>query len=745
MPRLGAWFVVHCLTLTGAFAQPQFPLVDRLLEGSVHREEIQSEILLTELNCVVCHQPPASWPLSVRTRSLEDLRGRAAQQAPGYLVSFLANPHQQDSGSLMPDFLGDFSEPERREIAEALWCFLRPRDASKPSREPPRTGAVRQGQSIFERVGCLLCHSKTGPGSVEDFGPKRVLLSRLDSKFTRRGLRQFLADPDSGHGAGSEPRLVLRPDELDPLVAFLLEERELAHEALVEPSRAARERGREHFKSLKCLACHADGDSESLAREDLGPRLIELENVSAGCLSVTPRQGLPRYRLSPDQRRVLVQALDRIDEGTEWGAEDRIERELVRSRCLVCHVRSGKGGIGEALDPYLTSFEADLGDEGRIPPDLTGVGRKLQTQAMISILLGEAPARPYMGLRMPGFDRPIAVDLSQTLGVLDIPENEMPTVRSVAENQVGRNMWGRALIGTGGLNCIACHPLAGHPAQGIQSIDLSLAPNRLRGEWFRDYLMDPARFRPGTRMPAFWPDGVPSLSGQGGSTERQIDSLWAYLNELDQSRLPEGLVNPDELMLNPRGKALVFRTFLEGVGNHAIAVGFESGLHAAFDSLTSRWRLLWRGAFLDAESTWHDRFTPPAQPKGRDVLSLGGGLAGDASPFAFQGYALEEGTGIPEFQYQSKDVLLGDSMRPSRVDPNGFDRTIVALRGDEFPIWIDLASGKQIERENQDWRVDERLRVTTAGEVRWFEIPGGGTLRIGISSLEEVSHIHYRW
>ena len=48
---------------------------------------------------------------------------------------------------------------------------------------------------------------------------------------------------------------------------------------------------------------------------------------------------------------------------------------------------------------------------------------------------------------------------------------------------------------------------------------------------------------------------------------------------------------------------MLLRTFMKGVGTHAIAVEYPEGIHAAFDALKVRFALAWRGRFLDAEST----------------------------------------------------------------------------------------------------------------------------------------------
>ena len=71
---------------------------------------------------------------------------------------------------------------------------------------------------------------------------------------------------------------------------------------------------------------------------------------------------------------------------------------------------------------------------------------------------------------------------------------------------------------------------------------------------------------------------------------------------------------------------MLLRTFMEGVGTHAIAVGYPEGVHAAFDALKIRFFLVWRGRFLDAESTWADCYTPFTPALSSDQIDLGDGM-----------------------------------------------------------------------------------------------------------------------
>ena len=256
-------------------------------------------------------------------------------------------------------------------------------------------------------------------------------------------------------------------------------------------------------------------------------------------------------------------------------------------------------------------MEEDLGDEGRLPPTLTGVGYKLTREAIERIVSGSGAVRPYMATRMPSFGNDHATLLAHLFDEVDAP-TDRPTFE-----QAGRHAWGRELIGGDGLSCITCHNLKGRKSLGIPAIDLATSPRRLRREWFHEYLLSPLRFRPGTRMPSFWPDGdAATKSIAGGDTHRQIESLWIYLRDIDTEPLPIGLADPNAYELTPTDQPIVFRTFMQDAGFHAIAVGYPLGVHSVFDAEQVRWAYAWTGRFLDAGGKWDDRMCPPTMPLG---------------------------------------------------------------------------------------------------------------------------------
>ncbi len=88
-------------------------------------------------------------------------------------------------------------------------------------------------------------------------------------------------------------------------------------------------------------------------------------------------------------------------------------------------------------------------------------------------------------------------------------------------------------------------------ATGIQALDMQLMTKRVRPEWFYRYLLEPTKYRPGTRMPNIFPEGQ-SVYKQiyEGNAEHQIAALWMYLSQGNDAALPDGLQR-DQIVLEP--------------------------------------------------------------------------------------------------------------------------------------------------------------------------------------------------
>ncbi len=723
---LGVWLsVILChFLLNGAFASPVILSVDRHYRGEESKLVEAGEILLTELNCVNCHRATGSLASRFPTAPVPNLQNLAGRIRYDYAEQWISDPHRTKSGARMPDLLVTLDNSKRKSHAAELTAFLWSLGKAEDLTYEKLAWNPDKGKALYHSIGCVACHAPAAEFTTTANGAEvnaaavatvSVPLGKIGDKYTRSGLIEFLLAPEEARPASRMPRMNLEPREAADVAAYLTQGMSLSSTKLRAGGKSLQIAGRKSFTSLGCALCHDVNIGGKKLSSDLKPfSLSAIAGKSGGCLDEKPNAGIPWYGLDEFQRKALRAALANVSKATPLTASEQIHRKMVALNCYACHQRDGIGGPDAERLKYFESSGSDLGDEGRVPPLLTGVGRKITQTAIARTIQGQMPVRPYMNTMMPGFHKTDADALAILFATADADPDEIPTPRDGEEFQVGRNMWGRALLGTKGLSCIACHQLNGRKSLGIQSMDLAHATKRLRPEWFRDYVIDPAKYRPGTRMPSFWPEGKPMLKGNGSSTKRQIDSVWVYLNELDQSRLPEGLETKANFLLQPKDRPIVFRTFMEQAGLHAIAVGYPQGVHAAFDSQNPRWAMAWTGKFLDAESTWDDRFTPLAKPEGEKIVAIQPNPPqhedGKAN-VSFKGYRLRKGY-PPEFDYRVNDANITDQFSPSRYPENGKMTRAIGKVGTSQPLWFEVANGKLIKKMSAGtWKVDGKLTI----------------------------------
>jgi mono/diheme cytochrome c family protein len=193
-------------------------------------------------------------------------------------------------------------------------------------------------------------------------------------------------------------------------------------------------------------------------------------------------------------------------------------RAFVRRRnCVGCHTIEGEGGdyLKLVADPTLG------------PPLLTPEGAKVQPDWLYAFLRSPITIRPWLSVRMPtfglndaGWNTAIRYfgSISNTIG----PFRTFDVVRASTAEPVGKQLFDL-------LQCQKCHVLGAIPKDQETSNlapDLRMASERLQSDWILDWLRNPARIQPGTRMPAFWPDFPKSYYPHlGGSAEKQIQAI----------------------------------------------------------------------------------------------------------------------------------------------------------------------------------------------------------------------------
>ena len=164
-----------------------------------------------------------------------------------------------------------------------------------------------------------------------------------------------------------------------------------------KPKPSLVEKGKQAFRDYNCMACHSTGQGDPAPKPFLPlPKL----DLTKGCLSA-PLSPSPDYQLSNSQIEAIRQALGAPK--TSPTPQEEIQLTLTRLNCIACHQRDDYGGVDPALDIHFHTTEEALGNEARIPPQLTLVGAKLRPEWLDQVLHNGKSIRPYMKTRMPQF------------------------------------------------------------------------------------------------------------------------------------------------------------------------------------------------------------------------------------------------------------------------------------------------------------------------------------------------------
>ena len=808
-----AWLVV---ALGGpVYAQAEgVPFVTGFERFARHQEidkAAAGRLLLTELSCTACHAATSD---DLKPKLGPRLDGAGDRLGHEWIVRFLAAPQEEKPGTTMPDVLASFPDAGRGAAARALAVFLS--SLHEPFPEIKGTGArgvphefwkhgdAKQGRRLYHQVGCVACHEADEDYETVETKPSPLdqLLEQLDedelqelglaaatrrvpsvphgnlaAKYSPQSLTFFLLDPHKTRTGGRMPNLKLGVVEAADIAAWLLRDGKTATVSGIQTQVYGEDviqTGRRLFGELGCSNCHSVKDvSPTKTAKPLADLKMDAPRSCVGKLQA----GLPHFQLDNLQIETLNSALT-DDRSGEKGSPDviakqRLDSQMLKLNCLACHERDGQGGVGRYRRSYFeTVGHVDIGDEGRLPPPLTAVGRKLQSGWLARILKGTGDVRPHMRIRMPLFPADQVKSLPTWLA-----ETDQESTKSASEKDVFGDVGklpedGRLLLDTG---CVQCHSLRGDALPGVVGIDLEGIAQRVQPQWFHDFLLNPGKLKPRTRMPTFFPNGKSQNAAiLDGDTERQIAAMWAYLKNVDKLELPPKIqkARSQNYELIPQDRPIVLRTFMDEAGTHAIAVGFSEQVHFAFDAEHVRLAAAWRGRFLDAQGTWFVRFAPPADPLGERLISLPPGVPfilsqptssddGDLSEpdfdakkagYQFQGYRLDE-SGVPTFLYRYGRFDIEDRIKPDAEKTLARQLTVSDRTPDEpsGSLWFRGHFGKSLKYEGPlSYTNDAGVSMTVskglknAGELEAREDGTHWIVPVKVERKETIE-VRYRW
>ena len=632
-------------------------------------------LLYNELGCVNCHGGVTGLP-AMRGPALATVTQRVRSE---WLRRFVADPASVHPGTVMPQVLAKADDKTLVAIEHYL-ASLKPKTASKGPAKILHVNGARGGE-LFNTLGCVACHAPgkdfappEGAPKASEFTHRSVSFGDLKAKYSLDSLGAFILDPLKVRTDGRMPKIVMeRQDSID-IAGYLLEfqgsDGRLDNPVVsIAADKALAIAGRKAVISAQCAACHD-------LPKDAAAAPVALKKTEGGCLDADRAKG-PRYALSDAQRASLKLFLAKKDEA----AAPKLAADLTLQalNCIACHERDGRGGPDVARKPYFQG-DHNLGDTGRYPPPLTGVGGKLRPEWLAKVLAGENRVRPYLKTKMPQYGAATA-ELGKLLGVAD--------ARVALKFEGGDDTAGRRLMGTqGGAGCITCHSWGDRPSLGIHGPDLSNVAARLQEGWLREYLINPAAYRPGTLMPSFWPAGQsfnPSILD--GDTDKQIASIFKFIESANGE--PEGFPQNrnGEFEIVPKDRPVVQRAFTDGVGVRAILVGFPTGVHLAYDGDKGGPGLAWKGRFFDAYLTWYSRFPTFEKPIGTQVV------AWPKPTGRFLGYRLDA-KGNPTFLNEQGGVKVEETYEGIE---NGLRRTVTWAPTPDFKPTIAHPAGMIVD------------------------------------------------
>lgn len=719
------------------------------------------EKLFHSIGCIACHDPQntkSSLPTSV---PLGDLSKKYT--IPG-LVEFLRNPLAIRPSGRMPHLNLDDTEAQQvatyllRNIKlksninvayyEGSWDKLPDFDSMKPVSKasvPTLNPAVGRRRDNFGlvftgfwkvakagvykfRVGSddgsrLLINGKKivdndgihGMVFVEGTHELPVGVHEVRIEFFEKGGGEELAVEVSGAGLPKQSLGGLLKTEKEPPMpekGFVL-------------NKEKAKLGGVFFQSVGCANCHdlLVDQKKMVSSQPAAKPMADLRPVG-GCLD--GKASTPRFGWTEKQRRSLVAALKTppalLRGGNSQSTEDKIGQKMMTLNCYACHERSFVGGVvdrrGESKEvhgheKWFVSDQPEMGDEGRLPPALTGVGAKLNPAWLAEAMESGAKERPYMMTRMPRFGKSNLGELVSEL--INADQLTDPVVVEIEMSPRKLKQIGKAFAGTSekenGLSCIKCHTFGKYKATGIQAISLTTMTKRLNKDWFQKYMLKPSRFRPGTRMPESWPAGKSFFPDVlDGDANKQIASIWDFLSDGERAAKPKGLVQV-AMQLVATDRPRIYRNFIEGAGSRAIGIGYPEEVNLAFDANNNRLAMLWYGAFMDPSRHWNGRGQGYQPPLGDNVLKLPEGVAFALPAVAekewpktsakelglrFGGYRFNKDR-EPIFLYRLGDVQISDFPEPNVTeDITNFVRRFEVAATETSSLWYRAAVGSKI-------------------------------------------------
>lgn len=264
----------------------------------------------------------------------------------------------------------------------------------------------------------------------------------------------------------------------------------------------------------------------------------------------------------------------------------------------------------------------------------------------------------------------------------------------------------------------------------MPAVDLTEMADRLKKDWFYQYMLAPQKFSPNTVMPSFWPGGQAINKTLPGTPPEQVEALWQYLLDGRQARMPSGVVRePLEIVVT--GEAAMLRRNYQGIGKRGIGVGYPGGVNLAYDAEQMRLGMIWNGKFADPGGAWTGQGSGTVRPLGRPInFASGTDLDNQSDPWVvddgrpphhqFKGYILDTER-RPTFRYTFDSVEVTDFFAEV-IAPESMSATLrrtvtLTTSTPRDGLRFRIATGKEVLQETGGVSfIDNRLKIKIVSE-----------------------------
>lgn len=477
-----------------------------------------------------------------------------------YLIEWLIDPKKYQPKTVMPDL------KLTRDEAEKLSAYLVTLKTAVPDNDGEILNDPKEaeaGYTLISRYGCFGCHSIKG---MENKGKVGAELTTIGSKPVEQfdfgliedeiirdsGIKSIhdnvgkarrlwfinkLKDPrvfDRGRYKKPEERLRMpdfhMSDEIrDALVIFLSgltdEKTPISYKSSPSDEEMAILDGERLIRRYNCTGCHQINMEKIILKNG-----TELEGMTG-----LEEEGLLFFQLWKDCP----------DLGKKAGENVGIPLEDIDER---------KPKIGGDIVPIIAEGMAE--DKGIVlqealaftPPVLYGEGKKVQPQWLFDFLQNPISLRPWLTVRMPRFEIDEDDATVLTKYFMSVDKEAYPYLRILERKDSYRDAKlkldpeyytkAKNLMDSKDVNCISCHVRGDVQPSGDPSgwaPDMALGHKRLKPSWILDWLKDPQKLQPGTKMPKFPWEQFDAL--YPGTVENRIGLIKDYLmNEEEVKR-----------------------------------------------------------------------------------------------------------------------------------------------------------------------------------------------------------------